>query len=182
MRYMAHIDNPEKFQSSPSCGGRRDLQDGYDAIYYFNPRPRVEGDTIVTVWSLSVNISILALVWRATAVLQMRRYLLIYFNPRPRVEGDIGCAGCNTGKRVFQSSPSCGGRPPLLFSIVNCLFISILALVWRATDLVRVSFSFFKDFNPRPRVEGDARPRTTARATANFNPRPRVEGDFCDCF
>ncbi len=78
-----------KFQSSPSCGGRP-FNDLYTCtIKHFNPRPRVEGD----LWYLNrfcavIVISILALVWRATHHGVMR--FLIH--------------------TTFQSSPSCGGR------------------------------------------------------------------------
>ena len=34
-------------------------------------------------------------------------------------------------------------------------------------------------FNPRPRVEGDARSSGRLRRPKSFNPRPRVEGDTC---
>ena len=78
------------FQSSPSCGGRRDLQRQYRSEReHFNPRPRVEGDFMYFVpYFIADSISILALVWRATTV---RLHNMAYrqdFNPRPRVEGD----------------------------------------------------------------------------------------------
>ena len=57
--------------------------------------------------------------------------------------------------------------------------ISIHALVKRATRHSSYPPSFeFRDFNPRPRKEGDhSQPYNTPRSF-HFNPRPRKEGDF----
>ena len=80
---------------------------------YFNPRPRVEGDT------RCVNVT----------------YYDAHFNPRPRVEGDL---------------LACAQAPDAWISILALVWratgaevkcgtftdISILALVWRATDLI----------------------------------------------
>ena len=55
--------------------------------------------------------------------------------------------------------------------------ISIHALVQRATAFRLVAVTPLKDFNPRPRAEGD---RTVVEGCAcrdDFNPRPRAEGD-----
>ena len=56
----------KKFQSSPSCGGRLVRISPVFLLYDFNPRPRVEGDDESIANPDNANISILALVWRAT--------------------------------------------------------------------------------------------------------------------
>ena len=55
--------------------------------------------------------------------------------------------------------------------------ISIHALVKRATIQILTSSAEMKNFNPRPREEGDLRPSCRGFAGAYFNPRPREEGD-----
>ena len=81
-----------KFQSSPSCGGRRNIPFHRETEYF-------------------------------------------YFNPRPRVEGDLICRCQSDIFRLFQSSPSCGGRLYMSSCTSTTNYISILALVWRATSL-----------------------------------------------
>ena len=56
---------------------------------------------------------------------------------------------------LFQSTPSWRGRP------ANDLF------VWA-----------IKDFNPRPREEGDGSKKDISKPKLYFNPRPREEGDI----
>ena len=60
--------------------------------------------------------------------------------------------------------------------IVVCS-ISIHALVKRATYLPSNTGGLARDFNPRPREEGDARQSIRQFYTRYFNPRPREEGD-----
>ena len=55
----------------------------------FNPRPREEGDEIVDCAGIALNISIHALVKRATLFIFKGVYRLADFNPRPREEGDL---------------------------------------------------------------------------------------------
>ena len=56
---------------------------------HFNPRPREEGDQLEIAMRLrTVQISIHALVKRATFLSTLQRYWNINFNPRPREEGD----------------------------------------------------------------------------------------------
>ena len=58
--------------------------------FYFNPRPRKEGDISNSSFLfLAVHISIHALVKRATIVSYPFSFLTFYFNPRPRKEGDL---------------------------------------------------------------------------------------------
>ena len=63
----------------------------------------------------------------------------------------------------------------MIFPYVN--FISIHALVKRATLSVCKFTSTPKDFNPRPRKEGDLLTRSLSFLSIDFNPRPRKEGD-----
>ena len=70
----------------------------------------MEGDVRSESAYTRLEISILALVWRATFLGLLRIPEQYLFNPRPRVEGDI----------MFKET-----------FIMN--IISILALVWRAT-------------------------------------------------
>ena len=55
--------------------------------------------------------------------------------------------------------------------------ISIHALVKRATSNKRIKHFTTKDFNPRPREEGDVTMSGVIVNGINFNPRPREEGD-----
>ena len=58
------------------------------------------------------------------------------------------------------------------------LFISIHALVKRATLGVCLVLSSEKYFNPRPREEGDDKSGKVIGNEVYFNPRPREEGDY----
>ena len=60
---------------------------------------------------------------------------------------------------------------------VMWLSISIHALAKRATGLSLLLLSTIRNFNPRPRKEGDIRPNDFTKPFGNFNPRPRKEGD-----
>ena len=96
---------------------------------YFNPRPRKEGDAIFCTYRIIIfDISIHALVKRATFCAKCKYIDVTYFNPRPRKEGDFcqnmaiqqaidfnprprkeGDYGGNkvtVGVRGFQSTPS----------------------------------------------------------------------------
>ena len=56
---------------------------------YFNPRPRKEGDAIFCTYRIIIfDISIHALVKRATFCAKCKYIDVTYFNPRPRKEGD----------------------------------------------------------------------------------------------
>ena len=55
----------------------------------FNPRPREEGDYFDELYITDIiQISIHALVKRATCNLYDSYVIVMYFNPRPREEGD----------------------------------------------------------------------------------------------
>ena len=62
-------------------------------------------------------------------------------------------------------------------SILESKDISIHALVKRATADENVSTVIQKDFNPRPREEGDQADICRLHTLSDFNPRPREEGD-----
>ena len=105
--------------------------------------------------SYNRDISIHALVKRATCKRYCSRNLRIYFNPRPREEGDT--------KGTDEEN--------------NEIFISIHALVKRATFYRLDKSAVLLYFNPRPREEGDADLISDIYCLLNFNSRPREEGD-----
>ena len=80
------------------------------------------------------EISIHALVKRATLALKDTSKKYVYFNPRPRKEGD-----------------------PHFGKLIVNLKISIHALVKRATKNCHFYPNHMQDFNPRPRKEGDSK-------------------------
>ena len=57
------------------------------------------------------------------------------------------------------------------------LEISIHALVKRATTIMYKMQRGIKNFNPRPRKEGDRGRNKINLCPTYFNPRPRKEGD-----
>ena len=57
-------------------------------------------------------------------------------------------------------------------------FISIHALVKRATGRVWQAWKAKNHFNPRPREEGDQGGDIVLDLFSDFNPRPREEGDL----
>ena len=65
----------------------------------------------------------------------------------------------------------------MLTEIDYKIYISIHALVKRATLSPFAKF-VPRDFNPRPREEGDYIFRDSAALSGDFNPRPREEGDY----
>ena len=60
---------------------------------------------------------------------------------------------------------------------VSKVDISIHALVKRATYDTVCILGYDRDFNPRPREEGDYTRYGIRRVMNDFNPRPREEGD-----
>ena len=60
----------------------------------------------------------------------------------------------------------------------KCGFISIHALVKRATSNKSIKDFIAKNFNPRPRKEGDLLQWRRGVYNVDFNPRPRKEGDY----
>ena len=101
---------------------------------YFNPRPRKEGD-----------------VCQDKKGKQGR-----YFNPRPRKEGDSSLTADKV--RHFISIHALAKRATC--ARTHCTLanrISIHALAKRATTPVMLGVPATKNFNPRPRKEGDNR-------------------------
>ena len=72
---------------------------------YFNPRPRKEGDTIKDYVKKNGDISIHALVKRATSFHCLYYNRLLYFNPRPRKEGDNRYGDRHGNRRDFNPRP-----------------------------------------------------------------------------
>ena len=58
------------------------------------------------------------------------------------------------------------------------VIISIHALVKRATIERKMIVGANRNFNPRPRKEGDSALSASGYCHSNFNPRPRKEGDI----
>ena len=78
---------------------------------------------------------------------------------------------------LFQSTPSQRGRPLFSGCISSKKIISIHALAKRATIRKNIRLQSTKNFNPRPRKEGDSSLCNSGRSGGYFNPRPRKEGD-----
>ena len=66
-------------------------------------------------------------------------------------------------------------------AFLNCIYLSIHALVKRATVYRIYRYDPKRSFNPRPREEGDIEGGTVVSAVDAFNPRPREEGDRNYC-
>ena len=60
-------------------------------------------------------------------------------------------------------------------------FVSIHALVKRATCCSHIFTRLYIGFNPRPREEGDEKLMAVEAEWRRFNPRPREEGDDTQC-
>ena len=102
----------------------------------FNPRPREEGD-IVSVEDISTEGD---------------------FNPRPREEGDF--AKALTSLTLTISIHALVKRATIgRFTCFGNYSISIHALVKRATLNRQLTIEKSRDFNPRPREEGDSIPQ-----------------------
>ena len=73
---------------------------------YFNPRPREEGDgNLIDKYSIYFDISIHALVKRATYGRKWYYRLIDDFNPRPRKEGDINSRNFGILRVNFNPRP-----------------------------------------------------------------------------
>ena len=100
-------------------------------------------------------ISIHALAKRATCSAGAAPVRWSHFNPRPRKEGDCPIISFSTVPNLFQSTPSQRGRPVRQVKNIVYRRISIHALAKRATTPRRNMLTERKNFNPRPRKEGD---------------------------
>ena len=147
----------------------------------FNPRPREEGDKhqihIEYVFEL---ISIHALVKRATRFIV---YIITYM----RISIHALVKRATLSARVSSDTPPISihalvkratFQPPFTLIITQ---ISIHALVKRATSFCSLGISINRNFNPRPREEGDDDIIGRFLAMYDFNPRPREEGDLYGC-
>ena len=127
------------------------------SVLNFNPRPRVEGDPFSVISEYFILISILALVWRATCCLSVRKtttkisilalvwratnlhllYLMLFYISILALvwRATRGIFIFPFLRFEFQSSPSCGGRRCFRYWLLSAFVISILALVWRATKV-----------------------------------------------
>ena len=151
---------------------------GKEKKKYFNPRPRKEGDDAFIVDGYIYHfISIHALVKRATGLADSSNGSKGDFNPRPRKEGDRFIlnetsyfGGISIHALVKRATTTCTAYDAVEYISIHALvkratvffmifpyvnFISIHALVKRATLSVCKFTSTPKDFNPRPRKEGD---------------------------
>ena len=151
---ITYCDSRRYFNPRPREEG--DFLDRYSKIIDndFNPRPREEGDTKFII----------------------KLYTILNFNPRPREEGDTlilftTLASAISIHALVKRATDCG----TVFDADEV--ISIHALVKRATCAVRLDKPYYRDFNPRPREEGDSQGQDACRAISYFNPRPREEGD-----
>ena len=145
-------------------------------------------------------ISIHALVKRATLFSDFFRGCVL-FQSTPSWKGRPfeNIVVLNRHRNGFQSTPSWKGRlscvevvPVKFFISIHALVkratadfpqfalqrcISIHALVKRATPLKTAKASSCLDFNPRPREKGDLRENFSVLLLWYFNPRPREKGD-----
>ncbi len=150
--------NTQQFQSTPSWGGRRETPQNFFneldeiSIHALVGRATNRGGKRGRLWFISIH----ALVGRATIMTTLL-----------------------TTIRVFQSTPSWGGR--LIFDstlmITHSLFQSTPS--WGGRLLIAWTNLIWLYFNPRPRGEGDAHCRRFVKRQCYFNPRPRGEGDLC---
>ena len=123
-----------EFQSTPSWRGRLANNVSNNTLQWFQStpswrgRPKRKGHC-----GGVIPISIHALMKRATLLRSNRQEWRLYFNPRPHEEGDFCqlCACCFNCS--FQSTPSWRGRLYITFWLICWFYISIHALMKRAT-------------------------------------------------
>ena len=99
------------------------------------------------------------------------------FQSTPSCGGRLKTMQRDLARREFQSTPSCGGRLDDHWDHRFLLYVSIHALLRRATWFARGSLIWKQSFNPRPPAEGDTRFTIPAPSGSSFNPRPPAEGD-----
>ena len=122
------------FNPRPREEGDGITVDEYISEKNFNPRPREEGDVSRKLLIKTIEISIHALVKRAT---KERKYCVTdcqYFNPRPREEGDLLSITILSVIIHFNPRPREEGD---------------------RQKLIRMATQNY--FNPRPREEGDGK-------------------------
>ena len=91
---------------------------------------------------------------RATARYGIYSVFIRYFNPRPREEGDLTMTTQSLPLRNFNPRPREEGDKAQ-HERQGKKYISIHALVKRATYNPNAQCEMLDNFNPRPREEGD---------------------------
>ena len=99
-----------------------------------------------------------------------------HFNPRPRKEGDRSRFVVSEFGMPFQSTPSQRGRPATEIADMMIAGISIHALAKRATRIEKRLIEMQKNFNPRPRKEGDHSDRLGHNVLLEFQSTPSQRG------
>ena len=124
---------PQEFQSTPACGGRREVRQVIDIF---------------------ANVSIHARVWRATPCRARRCSRRFCFNPRPRVAGDDVPSRVRGGFPCFNPRPRVAGDITLHMSWAFASSFNPRPRV--AGDRRNPAQDTGRGrFNPRPRVAGD---------------------------
>ncbi len=125
-------------------------------MHYFNPRPRMGGDSRPGSWKNSG----------------------LYFNPRPRMGGDQLSTSSSRSLYVdFNPRPRMGGD----FTPLSDTFISdnFNPRPRMGGDRNRKECrTGLHNFNPRPRMGGDFVESHNQHDLWHFNPRPRMGGDL----
>ena len=149
-----------------------------------------------------MEISIHALVKRATGYIFDKDGNVYDFNPRPRKEGDLRrisdtlCRIISIHALVKRATKIYDLKAKIWNISIHALVkratktatftqitgkISIHALVKRATNCKVSVYKYRINFNPRPRKEGDGTASEFTLTVTDFNPRPRKEGDLFPC-
>ena len=136
----------------------------------------MEGDLVSVKSNLVKNISTHALTWRATVFVITNTIFPQDFYPRPHMEGDK-----NPGRSVppgsdFYPRPHMEGDA-LKTYIEGTDFISTHALTWRATRR-KIKASVWRLFLPTPSHGGRHTDISSPCAFRDFYPRPHMEGDL----
>ena len=187
------------FNPRPPAEGDMNIIIWWSALRGFNPRPPAEGDRrhgLQPAGSRRFNPRPPA---EGDGLISRVRSDIRRFNPRPPAEGDknvlalgpIGsrfqstpsCGGRQSDAsflrfvKRFQSTPSCGGRRVITTRFQSILYVSIHALLRRATiaDCTSMSGKFW--FQSTPSCGGRPMKSTSNRVLLTcFNPRPPAEG------
>ena len=123
------------FQSTPSCRGRPNFLRVKTCLQCFNPRPRAEGDIVKAAYEIiQAEVSIHALVQRATYFLRPKEFYYNSFNPRPRAEGDDIYQITLARGSSFNPRPRAEGDLMESEDFYFEINVSIHALVQRATS------------------------------------------------
>ena len=168
------------FQSTPSWRGRRIVgETALSPFVSFNPRPREEGDKLACTSGLFQNVSIHALVKRATGfITRWCGKLTFQSTPSWRGRQRFCYSFSHCGK--FQSTPSWRGRPGWDGADKVNPSVSIHALVKRATIDNPEKAQYSKVSIHALVKRATVRWKSVKIDWKSFNPRPREEGDGCN--